>query len=133
VNTGAARRRSSRSGPLLRDSVEPDRAGQTNGGRQTVIGTVQKVEGDTLVVKSSTLSDPHRIEIAKDTRLTRDARQISRDQINEGDQVRATFSGEGKATEISVITEERSSSGGAPAPSASTTGAAEPNQAGQQR
>jgi hypothetical protein len=123
---------------MLRDSVEPDRAGQAKGKRQTVIGTVHKVEGDTLVVKTSKLGDPHRIEIVDDTRLTRDARAISRDQINEGDQVRATFTGHGRATEISIITEQprpmkHGSSAGAPAPSGSETDPAAPSQAGQQR
>jgi hypothetical protein len=54
----------------------------------------------------SPLSDPHRLKLSADTKFLRDGEAISRDQISEGDQIRASMVGQGDsqaATEISVI------------------------------
>jgi hypothetical protein len=92
---------------------------------QSVVGTVVKLEGDSLTVKSSPLSDPHEVSLGDATKFTREGESISRDQIQEGDQVRATFAGKGgTASEIAVI---RKGEGGA--------GATQPGQStgGQER
>jgi hypothetical protein len=71
---------------------------------QSVVGVVEKVEGDSLTVKSSPLSDPHELKLGSDTKFLRDGESISRDQVSEGDQIRASFTGDSEtATEISVI------------------------------
>jgi hypothetical protein len=74
---------------------------------QSVVGTVVKLDENSMTVKTSPLSDPHQLKLSQSTRFMREGDTISRDQIQEGDQVRATFSSQGKdpsaATEISVI------------------------------
>jgi hypothetical protein len=78
----------------------------TEAAKQTVIGTVKKLEKDALTVQTSPLSDPHELELSDDTRFVREGRSISREQLGEGDMVRADFVGEGdsgRAIEITVI------------------------------
>jgi hypothetical protein len=91
---------------MLPDSAESDSAERGARATKTVIGTVEETDGSALTLRSSKLSDPYRVRIGDDTRLVQDGEIISRDEIAEGDQVRATFVGEensGTATEISVI------------------------------
>jgi hypothetical protein len=71
---------------------------------QSVVGVVEKLEGDSLTVKSSPLSDPHELKLGADTKFLRDGESISRDELSEGDQIRASFAGDSEtATEVSVI------------------------------
>jgi hypothetical protein len=91
---------------MLPDSAESDSAERGAQATKTVIGIVEETDGSALTLRSSKLSDPYRVRIGDDTRLVQDGEIISRDEIAEGDQVRATFVGEensGTATEISVI------------------------------
>jgi len=91
---------------MLPDAAEGDPAAQKKARRQTVVGRVTKIEGNSLTLKSTELGDPHELTIRKNTRLTHEGEAISRDRIETGDQVRATFVGagaSGPATEIAVI------------------------------
>jgi hypothetical protein len=112
TDAGAAARPSEDTGTrpggpgMLPDPIEGDQAQPAKGTEQTVIGTVRKVAQEKLTVQTSPLSDPHELTLGSDTRYLREGREISRDQIQEGDMVRATFTGEGdsgRATEIRVI------------------------------
>jgi hypothetical protein len=91
---------------MLPDAAESDPAGRGGQATKTVIGTVEEADGSSLTLRSSKLSDPCRVTIGGDTRLVQEGESISREEITEGDQVRATFVGEGNAgtaTEIAVI------------------------------
>jgi hypothetical protein len=93
---------------------------------QSVVGTVEKLEGDSLTVKSSPLSDPHQLKLSADTKFLRDGESISRDQISEGDQIRASLVGQGDsrtATEISLIKKGEGKAG----PTQATPGSMSPS------
>lgn len=96
---------------MLPGEAESDRPGRAEGAQQTVVGTIQKVEKDALTVQSTPLSDPHELTLGEDTKFLReDGSSLSREQLNEGDMVRATYVGEGasgRAVEIRVIQEQR--------------------------
>jgi predicted outer membrane protein len=79
--------------------------GQQEGQQQSVVGTVESVEEDTLTLKNE-LGETHEFALDEDTRFTRGGQSISKDQISEGDRVRASFQGEEgnfQATEISLM------------------------------
>jgi hypothetical protein len=98
-----ARQAETRSGEA---AAQPGETAAGERATQTVVGTVEKAEGDTLTVRSSKLSDPYELTLRDDTAVTHEGQTISRDEIAEGDQVRATFAGTGNsgaASEIVVI------------------------------
>lgn len=115
------------SGEVGGEQGEPG-AGQQEGGREqvapgeqqaaasgekakkSVVGTVQSVEEDKLSLKNK-LGETHEFSLGDDTRFTRGGQAVSKDQIAEGDEIRAAFRGEEgnlEATEIILMDGERS-------------------------
>jgi hypothetical protein len=80
---------------------------QTSGqqAQKSVVGTVESLEEDKLSLKNR-LGETHEFALGDDTRFTRGGQTISKDQISEGDEVRAAFRGEEgsfQATEIILM------------------------------
>ncbi len=82
---------------------------------QSVVGTVESVRGDTLTLKNR-MNQSHQLFIGNDTRFLEHGKQISKKDLKEGEEVRASFrEGQGgklQATEISVIRSGSTSSEG---------------------
>jgi hypothetical protein len=73
--------------------------------QKSVVGTVQSVDDDKLSLKNK-LGETHEFALDDDTRFTRGGQTISKDQISEGDEIRAAFRGEEgnfQATEIILM------------------------------
>jgi hypothetical protein len=78
--------------------------GNQPGKLQSVVGTVAKVEQGTLTVQAGSGGDEHELTLDATTRIMKEGREISRDQITEGDEVRASFMRDSMtATEIQVM------------------------------
>ena len=116
--------------PASEGTAQAQTTPEGQGPSQTIVGKVASVEGNSVTVKATELADPHELSLGEDTRITHEGESISRDQIQQGDLVRASYVGEersGRATEIVVIQkgegEAPASEGGGEAPaSPSSTG-----------
>jgi hypothetical protein len=110
---------------MLPDHVEKDASQQGNAPAQTIVGRVAKLEGGSLTVKATELADPHELSLGDDTRILHQGETVSREQLQQGDLVRASYVGEersGRATEIVVIQKGSGSQGTSAPASSSTTG-----------
>lgn len=107
---------------MLPDEVEEDRAtkkdpamqateaerqaggaiGRQPGETKSIVGTVEKVEQDTLTVNTGT--ETQELKLDESTKFTSEEPQFSRDQLAQGDEVRASFVGDSmQATEVHVM------------------------------
>ncbi len=88
-------------------------AGARDSGR-SMVGTVQSVKGDTLTLKNK-MNQSHELALGKSTKFLEHGKQISKKDIKEGEEVRASFregqGGKREATAIRVMRSGRASSG----------------------
>lgn len=114
---------SQRDGPgILPDHVEGDRAarpdpslqpteaerqaggaiGRQPGDTKSVVGTVEKLEEGRLTLKVG--DEIHELEMDEGTKITSEEQPFSRDELGEGDEVRASFQADSmRATEVHVM------------------------------
>jgi hypothetical protein len=107
---------------MLPDEVEEDRAtkkdpamqpteaerqaggsiGRQPGETKSIVGTVEKVEQGKLTLNTGT--ETQELKLDESTQFTSEEPQFSRDQLGQGDEVRASFLGDSmRATEIHVM------------------------------
>lgn len=101
------------------------RSEQGQAGLKSVSGTVESMKGNTLALKNR-LNQTHEFTLSSETKYMKDGKKISRDQIKEGERVRAAFREEGgklHATEIKV--EKASEQGGSSSGSSMKQGKSE--------
>jgi hypothetical protein len=92
--------------------------GRQPGETKSIVGTVEKVDKNTLTVKTG--AETQELKLDESTKFTSEEPPFSRDQLAQGDEVRASFLGDSmRATEIHVMSkgaasrpEEPGSTGG---------------------
>ncbi len=100
-------------------------------GIRSVRGTVESVQGDTLTLKNR-LGKTHEFALSSQTKFKEHGRSIPRDQVKQGDEVRAVYrksSGQLHATEILVERTQQASGGSSG--SSEGTGSGHGSHAGQ--
>lgn len=106
-------------------------AGKGQAGLKSVEGTVESMKGNTLSLKNH-LNQTHQFTLSSQTRFMEHGKKISRDQIKEGETVRAAYRNEGgkrNATEI-IKVEKASQKGGESSMGSSKHHAKSPSQGG---
>lgn len=81
---------------------------------RSVVGKVERIEGDTLTLRNR-LDERHAFALSDETRFLREGKPLRRDELKEGDEVRASFLGtEGnlQATTIRVLSSGASQGSG---------------------
>lgn len=94
--------------PALQPTEAERRAGgaigREPGTTKSVIGTVEQVEPDRLTLRTGTQGETQELRVDQSTKFTSEGLSVSRDNIAEGDEVRASFHGDSmRATEIHVM------------------------------
>jgi hypothetical protein len=94
-------------------SGEMKQQAEGSGAMKSVVGTVEKMTADTLTLRNR-LDETHDFKVDDQTKFTQGGRSIEREQISEGQEVRAVFRSEGDALHATEIRVQRGSQQGAP-------------------
>jgi hypothetical protein len=95
----------------------------TQGGeaKKSVLGEVKSIDGQKLTLENR-LGETHDFALGSDTKFMRDGKAVSRDEIQEGAQVRASFTGSESENDLQATRIDVMESGGTASPSGASGG-----------
>lgn len=97
--------------------------GRQPGETKSVIGTVEKVERNSLTLRTGPEGETQELSVDDGTQFTSEGLAVSRDNIAAGDEVRASFQGDSMlATEVHVMSRGASQQGEQGSPTATPPG-----------